>query len=1284
MEIIKELNKSDAIESIKNGSITHSVNIIVSKDGHSIQNENSFETVVEFPNDTKIVGAIPCATEIVIFTDKNEIYRYDESTSELTKVESVWKWAGGEVFGTYTYNILKNLIIAISERNTDNIVPLKIINLDDAMVENEDAYTLDTAIPVPTILKESIIQGNAIKRGTYVFYIRFGINNSDFSRWIDLGGIYNITNNITNKKISSITVQMSAWKTENFIPTYFLEGEGVEKTELVEKAIQLDIQIDSTGLRRVFKYYQICYICTYDGGSEGIAFPPAELDEGIVTYTINTNSSDKTTIDTDSILSGMGSFGIYNAKTLCNYGNRLYVANFKESTTGNKLDYIDTSNIKVGVYDYDDRENDIYGGKSLPVESEVYRFFIHYVRKDGSNTEGILIENRDGYDSDRNLKIYKIKLGSYTPTNQVPEIIYGDITIYTKVSEVKQMIEDARNNPKYTDYTDNVAKHTLSLIAMAEAEQTDYYYVNLDPIFDVNSVTRKTYCATYINNRGNKLFRTPYYVKGNFFFEGIEMYEDFIGYFISYQKIESIVVAEGIIDRHREDVGNLANNSQQQYGNIQEYYKGDVLQFYSDDMLVTKNAKRCNIAVYLHYIEFKIQNLAKGSIWGDYRDVSQHILWGDGSNQWNGKYNYTTGDSKTDRAIHNIPIGVNTELQNGLAGIYYIVNQSIPTFYFTIGLRPDPYNNNKDIYKSVPVVKMLSVSQDIYFDTKPDNLIRLGKTKYVDFKTSPKSNTYGTTTENYNVTGEIGFGLTLVYDRKGVVFGGNWCPNYNPSISGRQYFNRSRASGEASENIPRDVLHVNQIRYYKSFKYRRYQRDYEAIPASVVYTYNTPEGAQNIENIQLDPASAYNLYKIPEMFTDYLKSVLIAYDPNALSQNIPVYDTYIRRSDVIQSESDVNAWRNFSPSAYKVIAENKGAITNIVGIGLYLIAHCEHSMFLFNRDSTLLTKDKDVQMYIPDAFDTNYQEVFTTERGYGGLQDYNAFICNEAGYIFFDRSKRKLYRFDEKELNDITNDIQVVIDKFVEKDSDINIGMDKENERILLSFTGEKYIYTFSYSLLNNSWISMHTHYASNYYNTKQHLYAINDSSPNILAKIDTNNSNSFLNYGNFIIPIDKNPIFTRDNQAIIDITFNLEYDTIKLLNYIKYNIKKEDNINYSGDKIIIFTNSCISKETDVSMIERNIYNHKKPYYEQGQWNYNYFRNLIQSVIDTYPVDRITGKYLVDIKDGEEDLIISDKEYSNANSLINGKFITVRFIINQTDSKVLLSNIELFVNKYRE
>ena len=41
MEIVKELNKDDGLEFIKNGSITHAVNVIVSKDGNSIQNEHS-------------------------------------------------------------------------------------------------------------------------------------------------------------------------------------------------------------------------------------------------------------------------------------------------------------------------------------------------------------------------------------------------------------------------------------------------------------------------------------------------------------------------------------------------------------------------------------------------------------------------------------------------------------------------------------------------------------------------------------------------------------------------------------------------------------------------------------------------------------------------------------------------------------------------------------------------------------------------------------------------------------------------------------------------------------------------------------------------------------------------------------------------------------------------------------------------------------------------------------------------------------------------------------------
>lgn len=88
MEIVKELNKDDGLEFIKNGSITHASNIVVSKDGNSIQNEKSLETIATFDN--TIVGIVSCTTELVIFTNANEIFRYNEFTGETIKVAASW------------------------------------------------------------------------------------------------------------------------------------------------------------------------------------------------------------------------------------------------------------------------------------------------------------------------------------------------------------------------------------------------------------------------------------------------------------------------------------------------------------------------------------------------------------------------------------------------------------------------------------------------------------------------------------------------------------------------------------------------------------------------------------------------------------------------------------------------------------------------------------------------------------------------------------------------------------------------------------------------------------------------------------------------------------------------------------------------------------------------------------------------------------------------------------------------------------------------------------------
>lgn len=103
--------------------------------------------------------------------------------------------------------------------------------------------------------------------------------------------------------------------------------------------------------------------------------------------------------------------------------------------------------------------------------------------------------------------------------------------------------------------------------------------------------------------------------------------------------------------------------------------------------------------------------------------------------------------------------------------------------------------------------------------------------------------------------------------------------------------------------------------------------------------------------------------------------------------SVEEYDKTVRRSNVIQDESRVNAWRTFPVEGYKNITENKGIITNLIGIGTYLLVHTQHSLFMFNGDATLKTEDKDIQLAQPDAFDTNYVEVFTSDHGYGGLQD---------------------------------------------------------------------------------------------------------------------------------------------------------------------------------------------------------------------------------------------------------------------------------------------------------
>ena len=174
MVIDKKLNLDKELEYFPDGSLSFAQNIIVSQDGLTIQNEPA---IVNFLNDENfdLIGFVACNEEFVLFSSESQIVRIKKDGTRLT-CNTNWEWQGGEVFGTFSYNVADELIIAICERNLapDVYCPLKVINLDrEGYIAgaNDNIYTLTPEIPKSNMTNIEYVLGNRIKKGKYNFFI---------------------------------------------------------------------------------------------------------------------------------------------------------------------------------------------------------------------------------------------------------------------------------------------------------------------------------------------------------------------------------------------------------------------------------------------------------------------------------------------------------------------------------------------------------------------------------------------------------------------------------------------------------------------------------------------------------------------------------------------------------------------------------------------------------------------------------------------------------------------------------------------------------------------------------------------------------------------------------------------------------------------------------------------------------------------------------------------------------------------------------------------------------
>lgn len=936
------------------------------------------------------------------------------------------------------------------------------------------------------------------------------------------------------------------------------------------------------------------------------------------------------------------------------------------------------------------------------IPGEVYSFYIHFVDKYGHSTNGFKIPNS-------NSKLFGIELnqtfeeafeagGPLVNTTETKYVVLRDMYFNNKSKwrdyKLYQFINNANYGNVYTRMpNDGMINHDIQFGYYANSSGETFHRI---PFYD--------FANSSAGDRNQPLvFGVDVEIDGGYINKLKE--RGYIGYYLSYEKAEPMSRVVGFasetdasedIDEHptNHDLDNLEDKNKGDYNGLATYYRGNNristggpdsngtthknLFVYSDDLNTSSRIK-----VDFNAVSFR---------WGqfDYRG-----FWQDQGTNKVAEY----------RANLNLPEYKSVVGTKFSSGIVFPIDE----YEILIGDAPNNKGKGTRIQLKNPgifhegtweynaIATVWSLNNNIY--TNPNKeLIRVNGIK-----------TFNNPTEDLNVFGAypgcITFNSSLVFRRTGAEWNQQWTTvksteglryyflnqgSYNVVSPQRMvqfpcYFHRFLES-KVENNKPDQLHFILNINNEERFDDEKDTKRIAKLPNDSLYFH----GGHNVmfPGRPVMPIQTLDMYKY--IFPDEVQSDKLLLPYNSNLRNITRYEKTIRRSDVIQDESYVNAWRTFQPNGYKIITENKGNIVNLVGIGLYLLAHTEHSMFMFDRTAALQTQDKDVRLAMPDAFDTKYVEVYTSDKGFAGIQDRFAYSLGEFGYIFYNNDFHRLFKFDEKQIHYIDEDVRLWYEKMLPDTVRFNI--DKYNNRLIIcnAKSDGSIIETLSYHNDTKTFISAHDYDFKYGYNTKVESYTIE-----LLQSIAPKQYTHENNYGRF------NNGFTRKDgtfftpahnrglyHSYVDIIFNDSFELIKFLEYIRYKVKKlsvyldpnsPDNVStpvedeawsnvgyankkvpaYSGDVLRIFNEYCDTLDMNISInSDPNRYNrYKLPYFELGNWNFNYFRNNIPAHPGEIS-DRLRRMY--------------------------GNKLVVRFIFNNTDNKrIEFETLDCIVTKQR-
>lgn len=908
---------------------------------------------------------------------------------------------------------------------------------------------------------------------------------------------------------------------------------------------------------------------------------------------------------------------------------------------------------------------------STLIPGEIYSFYIHFVNKYGEATNGYRIPNVVGANTINKvyLQIYQdphsSSNGAFIGFPFAQNVFDDDGNVYFSGNEdyVGWEYFIGEGGPDY----ERMRQNAIAILENLKGTNDLKWF----QVPNIKIINGDDCFIPFLNDNGDILYKVPftdfdfdgstatyYNYKFKFDLNGFTLPEGYVGYYFSYEKFEPTIKFRGILTK--KDISNqeeikASNENEVDYN---DYNKTsidniDVVHFYSSNLDINDSLE----------LDFNTVHIVKQL--GLYDGIPAY--------QDNEKIEFSNA---------RFPANLNKPEYGGT-----FINELISIDKYSISIAGDSLKDKKNLGTSLEIkindgLKSIFQSNEIY----KVNLLKVNNNIY----TNENKILIKFTDVYYNVTqgvvnrglnGHITYNNFVIYDFNKFVFNSS-----NNLVLNEKYgmyyktdvFNfDSNNDNDYTDDGDYIAKYIDEYRaplYYaqiltydsvfneaKSFKnepqiyYLQLEKTKEDVANQI---------KQFAQNIILLPENTVDLFENKYTSQDSLNPKTFVDHSNNISY-IEEYNKRVRRSNVIADESNENSWRVFPLEGYKDITENKGIITNIVGVGTTFLVHTEHSLFMFDRNNTLQTADKEVQLAMPDIFDVDYKEVFTSDLGICGLQDKDAHIVDQFGYIFYDNDAHRIYKFGQGKIENIDLDIVQFLNKY--KPYRIRFANDKESNRLLVNIhfystsNNNPQEETLSFNYVINKWISFHDYVFDAAFNTKQmlyylinrkddnlkvytHIYTIND----LFNNKDPHNSIQNIYYNKFE-NIRENRKVTASTNSVIDIICNSSYEHIKYLEYIAYKLYKinidsdiysptpveELKQPYSGDTLRVFNtevdtgllNILIDNESSDTTKNKAIMNYKKPWWELGNWNFNYLRDKKQGNVK-FPT-RLYGNYFV-------------------------------------------------------